>query len=67
MVETWREVGMELLLVGIESCDGNSIQEMNKHTTVEINQKAIEICRANGVGLAAYLIVDPDFDRDDFK
>jgi radical SAM superfamily enzyme YgiQ (UPF0313 family) len=67
LVETWCEAGMELLLIGIESCEGNAIQKMNKHTTVEMNQKAIEICRANGVELAAYLIVDPDFDRDDFK
>jgi radical SAM superfamily enzyme YgiQ (UPF0313 family) len=58
---------MELLLVGLESCDASAIQEMNKRTTIEMNKKAIEICRANGVELAAFLIVDPDFDRDDFK
>ncbi|CAB1064513.1 hypothetical protein D1BOALGB6SA_9309 [Olavius sp. associated proteobacterium Delta 1] len=67
LVEKWRDVGMELLLVGLESCDGNAIKEMNKHTTLEMNKKAIEICRANGVELAAYLIVDPNFDHDDFK
>jgi radical SAM superfamily enzyme YgiQ (UPF0313 family) len=67
LVEKWCDVGMELLLVGLESCDNDAIKEMNKHTTTEMNKKAIEICRANGVELAAYLIVDPDFDRDDFK
>ncbi|UCE07476.1 MAG: cobalamin-dependent protein [bacterium] len=67
LVEKWRDVGMELLLVGLESCDNNALKEMNKHTTLEMNKKAIEICRTNGVELAAYLIVDPDFDHDDFK
>jgi len=67
LVENWRNAGMELLLVGIESCDSNALKEMNKHTTLDMNKKAIEICRANGVELAAYLIVDPDFDHDDFK
>jgi radical SAM superfamily enzyme YgiQ (UPF0313 family) len=67
LVEKWRDVGMELLLVGLESCDNNVIKEMNKHTTIEMNKKAIEICQANGVELAAYLIVDPNFDRDDFR
>ena len=67
LVENWRDAGMELLLVGIESCDSNALKEMNKHTTLDMNKKAIEICRANGVELAAYLIVDPDFDHDDFK
>jgi radical SAM superfamily enzyme YgiQ (UPF0313 family) len=67
LVEKWCDAGMDLLIVGLESCDGNATREMNKHTTVEMNKKAIEICRANGVELAAYLIVDPDFDHDDFK
>jgi radical SAM superfamily enzyme YgiQ (UPF0313 family) len=67
LVEKWCDVGMELLLVGLESCDNDAIKEMNKHTTTEMNKKAIEICRSNGVELAAYLIVDPEFDRDDFK
>jgi radical SAM superfamily enzyme YgiQ (UPF0313 family) len=67
LVEKWCDVGMDLLLVGLESCDNAAIKEMNKHTTIEINKKAIEICRANGVELAAYLIVDPNFDHDDFK
>jgi methyltransferase len=67
LVEKWREIGMELLLVGLEACDNRTLIAMNKRTTTEINQKAIEICHNNGVEIAAYLIVDPGFDRDDFK
>ena len=67
LVEKWCDVGMELLLIGLETCDSKALKEMNKHTTIEMNKKAIEICQTNGVELVAYLIVDPDFDHDDFK
>lgn len=67
LVEKWRNVGMELLLVGLESYDDQVLKEMKKRTTTEMNHRAIEICRANDVELAAYLIVDPAFDREDFR
>ena len=40
---------------------------MKKRTTTEMNRRAIEICRANDVEVAAYLIVDPAFDHQDFR
>lgn len=67
LVEKWCEVGMELLLVGLEACDDQALNKMKKRTTTEMNRRAIEICRANGVELAAYLIVDPAFDHEDFR
>jgi len=67
LVEKWRDVGMELLLVGLEACDDQALKEMRKKTSTEMNRRAIEICRANDVELAAYLIVDPGFDREDFR
>ena len=67
LVEKWRDVGMELLLVGLESCNDQALKEMKKRTTTEMNRKAIEICHTNDVELAAYLIVDPAFDREDFR
>jgi radical SAM superfamily enzyme YgiQ (UPF0313 family) len=67
LVEKWRDVGMELLLVGLEACDDQALKEMKKRTTTEMNRRAIEICRANDVEVAAYLIVDPAFDHEDFR
>jgi radical SAM superfamily enzyme YgiQ (UPF0313 family) len=67
LVEKWRDVGMQLLLVGLEACNDQALEEMRKRTTTEMNRKAIEICRANDVELAAYLIVDPAFDHEDFR
>ena len=67
LVEKWRDAGMELLLLGLESCDDQSLKEMRKRTTTEMNRRAIEICLASGVEVAAYLIVNPAFDHQDFK
>ena len=58
---------MQLLLVGLEACDDETLEGMRKRTTTEMNRRAIEICHANEVELAAYLIVDPAFDHDDFR
>jgi radical SAM superfamily enzyme YgiQ (UPF0313 family) len=67
LIEQWRDVGMELLLLGLEACDDRALKEMRKRTTAEMNRRAIEICHANGVEVAAYLIVNPAFDHEDFK
>ena len=66
LVEKWRDVGMELLLLGLEACDDQALKEMRKKTTTQMNRRAIEVCHANGVEIAAYLIVDPAFDHEDF-
>jgi radical SAM superfamily enzyme YgiQ (UPF0313 family) len=67
LVEKWRDAGMELLLLGLESYNDQALKEMRKRTTTQMNRRAIEICHANGVEVAAYLIVDPDFDHEDFR
>jgi radical SAM superfamily enzyme YgiQ (UPF0313 family) len=66
LVEKWRDVGMGLLLLGLEACDDQALKDMRKRTTTQMNRRAIEICHANGVEVAAYLIVDPSFNREDF-
>jgi radical SAM superfamily enzyme YgiQ (UPF0313 family) len=67
LVEKWRDVGMELLLLGLESCSDQTLKRMGKKTTTNMNRRAIEICHTNGVEVAAYLIVDPAFDHEDFR
>ena len=67
LVEKWRDVGMQLLLLGLEASNDQALKDMRKRTTTEMNRRAIEICHANGVEVAAYLIVDPAFDHQDFR
>jgi radical SAM superfamily enzyme YgiQ (UPF0313 family) len=67
LVEKWRDVGMQLLLLGLEASNDQALKDMRKRTTTEMNRRAINVCHANGVEVAAYLIVDPAFDRQDFR
>jgi len=67
LIEKLRGVGMKLLLLGLESCDQEALNGMNKKMSTEANKKAIRICHANDVEIVAYLIVDPAFGRDDFR
>ncbi|MCJ7783328.1 MAG: radical SAM protein, partial [Desulfobacterales bacterium] len=67
LVEKWCDAGMELLLLGLEASNNQALKEMRKRTTTEMNRRAIEICHANGLEVAAYLIVDPAFDHEDFR
>jgi radical SAM superfamily enzyme YgiQ (UPF0313 family) len=67
LVEKWCDVGMKLLLLGLEAPNDEALKEMRKRTTTEMNRRAIEVCHANGVEVAAYLIVDPAFDHEDFR
>jgi radical SAM superfamily enzyme YgiQ (UPF0313 family) len=67
LIETWRRVGMELILIGLEACDGDSLTAMRKRTSTDVNRKAIELCRSQGVEMVSYFIVRPDFDHEDFR
>lgn len=67
LVEHWRRVGMKLLLIGLESVDQESLEKMNKKASIELNREAIRICHDNDIEIAAYFIVNPSFDRDDFR
>lgn len=67
LVTKWRDVGMKLLLIGLESPDQDSLESMNKGISAETNRKAIEICHANDVEIAAYFIVNPSFTRENFR
>ncbi len=67
LVEKWAEIGMKLLLIGLEATNQEVLDSINKKISTETNQKAIEICHRLGVEIVAYFIVNPNFDREDFK
>ncbi len=63
----WKEVGLDVVYVGLESMDEKRLKEYNKKTDFEINKKAIKILKFHGIMLHAAFIVHPDFDKQDFK
>jgi radical SAM superfamily enzyme YgiQ (UPF0313 family) len=66
LIEHWKEIGMELILIGFESFRDEELRKRNKHNTVENNEKAIRILKENEVEIAAYFLIDPEYTREDF-
>ncbi|MCK4423079.1 MAG: radical SAM protein, partial [Candidatus Omnitrophica bacterium] len=67
IIEKWKEIGMELILIGLESFRDNELKDLNKRNSIKNNEEAIRILQANDVEIAAYFIVNPDYTREDFE
>lgn len=67
LFKRWAEVGLSLVMTGLEAIDDNNINAVNKKTSIETNEKAIEILRSCGVGMSAGFLVMPDYTEEDFK
>ncbi len=67
IVAQWRSVGLETVIMGLESFQDERLTQFNKGSTVDLQNRAIEILKANGIRVRAYFIVDPNFTRDDFR
>jgi len=67
IVEEWKSIGMELLLIGLESFNDDYLKARNKNNTAKNNEEAIKILHKNGVEVIAYFLVDPNFTEKDFN
>ncbi|MCK5312537.1 MAG: radical SAM protein [Desulfobacteraceae bacterium] len=63
----WKEVGLDVVYVGLESMDEQRLKDYNKKTGFETNKKAIKILKFYGIMLHAAFIVHPDFNKQDFR
>ncbi len=62
-----KAVGLQAVIVGIESVRASDLKLYNKRTTREINEKCIKILKALDIELYATLIIPLDFTVDDFR
>ncbi len=62
----WRQAGLQVVYVGLESMDASALQAFNKGVDPATNRRAVEILRETGIVLHAALIVNPDFTKEDF-
>lgn len=67
LIEKWRKIGLELVLMGLEAIDERRLQDWNKRISAKVNEEAVRILHRNGIEIAAYFIVDPDFSAEDFE
>jgi radical SAM superfamily enzyme YgiQ (UPF0313 family) len=62
----WRQAGLEVLYVGLESMERKNLTDYNKGVDPEVNRKAVQILRDLDIILHAALMVNPDFTAEDF-
>lgn len=66
-IERLAEAGLELILIGLESCSDENLRRLNKRNSTNNNSRAIAILKKLGVRVASYFVVDPGFTVDDFE
>lgn len=67
VIREWKEIGLEQVFIGFEKIDQEEMERINKHNTVENNEKALNFLRSLGIGVYASFIVDPQFGKIDFR
>ena len=67
IIKKWKEIGTELILIGLESFRDKELKELNKSNTVKNNESAIRILQKNNVEIAGYFIVNPNYTEEDFN
>ena len=67
VIEKWREVGLKIVLVGLESFRDKDLQAYGKRNTIANNEAAIRILQANDVEICSYFVVNPNYTEDDFR
>jgi radical SAM superfamily enzyme YgiQ (UPF0313 family) len=67
LFEKWARIGLVMAMTGLEAVDDSGIDALNKRTSVEINERAIEILAKCGIALSAGFVIMPDYTEADFK
>jgi radical SAM superfamily enzyme YgiQ (UPF0313 family) len=65
--EKWARIGLAMTMTGLEAIDDASIGALNKRTSLDVNERAIEILAKCGIALSAGFVIMPDFTEDDFR
>jgi len=62
----WKKAGLEFVYIGFESLKDENLAAYNKNATPSQNRQAREILRGLGLNIHAALMIDPDFEKEDF-
>lgn len=66
LIERWAHVGLSTVLVGFEKFREEELTNLRKRSSIQSNEEAARILRANGVDIWGAFIVDPTWERSDF-
>lgn len=67
LFEKWARIGVEVVMTGLEAVEDSELGTLNKRSSVETNERALEILHRCGVGVSAGFVVLPDFTEQDFE
>ncbi len=67
LMKSFKEAGLQAVIVGIESLRADDLEDYRKGTTKEINESCIRILKDFDIELYATLIIPMDFTKSDFK
>ena len=63
----WRDLGLEIMFIGLEAIDEEDLQRFRKRIDLDRNMAALEAARSLGIAVAINLIADPSWDRERFE
>lgn len=67
IIKEFAEIGLSLIMVGLEATSEEELDSYNKRVTVSENEKCIRILSENNVICAGLFIVHPGMTKEDFK
>lgn len=67
IIEKWKEIGLEMVVLGLESIRDEELKWLNKKTTVKINEEAINVLNKNDVKVIGQFIIHPEYTHEDFE
>ncbi|MBI2304018.1 MAG: cobalamin B12-binding domain-containing protein [Chloroflexi bacterium] len=67
VIKKWAGIGLSAVLVGFEKFRQEELVSVNKRTTVEINERAMDVLHRYGVDMWGSFIVDPQWSKLDFE
>lgn len=67
IIAEWAELGLQSVFIGLEATTDSELESMDKRASVEQNQRAIANLQKHGVEIYGSLIVQPDYDEEDWR
>jgi radical SAM superfamily enzyme YgiQ (UPF0313 family) len=67
LIKALKTIGLDYLLIGIESFKDSELRGLNKKVTSRTNTEALRLLKKIGIRISPHLIVDPGFSRADFR
>ena len=67
LIREFRAVGLRTVIVGLESFDDEELEHYNKHSSRDINERAMKVLNRYGVDCYAAVITAPNWDAGHFQ